>query len=665
MKLITTVGIVGAGTMGSALAQKFAQEGFKVILADRANNFVEKGIGNIASMLNEGIAKNVFTQAQVDSFLSNLKGTSNLEDLKQCDLVIEAIFENFDAKKELFQTLSTILSPTTIVATNTSSFSVSELAKFISCPGRFIGLHFFYHAAKNRLVEIIRGNQTSDETYDSITRFSALAGKDAITCADAYGFVVNRFFVPWLNEAVRLLEESVASIEAIDEVCMKTFGIGMGPFALMNATGVPVAYHSEKTLEIFGPLYTTSALLKVQAESGKQWNIDTAKKVTVDDITRNKINERMLGVVFYVCTQLLDEKVCSATEINRGAKIGLKWRKGPIDLMNEQCVDLTTKLIKKISQDYKVTCPKSIGSAFWETINVKLSVKNDVAVIRMDQPENLNALSEVTMNQLNQCMDDVNQNPEVKTIYLVGSGKAFVAGADIKFFVKNIKSDRICEIESFTEFGQNVFNKIDNSPKKVVAIINGLALGGGLELALCADIILALPKAQMAFPETSIGIYPGLGGTQRSTRKIGKALSKYLIYTGKSLSALDALELGLIDKIIDYHEMYDLLEGRTRLDKIEKHPLNAKWEAIRSFFESYTLHDLLNDKCPVDSSIESDKMVKTIKYKAPIALKLADKLITEAKGCDSELNYLREIFSTSDALLGLTSIGQKVEYTGH
>ena len=176
MKAINTVGIVGAGTMGSALAQKFAQEGFKVILADRAINFVEKGINNIKLMLTNGVEKKVFTQVQVDSYLNNLKGSADLLDLIECDLIIEAIFENFEAKTELFNSLSSIVPSSTIIATNTSSFSVTELSKSITHPERFVGLHFFYHSAKNRLVEIIPGEKTNDETFEAMKRFSVLAG---------------------------------------------------------------------------------------------------------------------------------------------------------------------------------------------------------------------------------------------------------------------------------------------------------------------------------------------------------------------------------------------------------------------------------------------------------------------------------------------------------
>lgn len=665
MKHIRTVGVVGAGTMGAALAQKFAQEGFHVILADRAKNFVDKGLANIQKTFEEGIEKKVFSQEQVESYLSDLTGTDSLADLKVCDLVVEAIFENFNAKIDLFRTLSEIVSKDCIIATNTSSFSVTELAKNISHPERFIGLHFFYHAAKNRLVEIIPGERTSSETLKAARLFSVLAGKDAIDCADSYGFTVNRFFVPWLNESTRLLQEGIATKAEIDFVCMKVFGIGMGPFALMNATGVPIAYHSEKTLEVFGKLYEVAEALKSQAESGKLWEIEPP----VEAIASSKekmISSRMLGVVFFVCSQILEEKVSSATHLNRGAKIGLKWKYGPVDLMKSAGEAEVNRLVKLIAELYGMKMPSSANEKYWKIESVGLERSFPYAIITMDQPENMNALSEKTVQELSEKFHEADNDPYIDTIFITGSGKAFVAGADIKFFVKNIKAGKINNIESFTAYGQEIFNRIDHSRKKVIAIVNGLTLGGGLELALCADMILAMPKAQFAFPETGIGIYPGLGGTQRSVRKIGKGLSKYLIHTGKMLSAKEAEEIGLADKIISVEDFMEMISGRQNLPVVSQKPLPEKWQKIKDLFEKNSLVEILGNTYSNHSvtAEEAEKIVKTIGYKAPVAIRLADKLIDEEKGCESELAHLSEIFSTSDALLGLTSIGKKVQYEG-
>lgn len=664
MKKINTVGVVGAGTMGSALAQKFAQEGFNVILADRAIEYVNKGLAGIKSILTEGVEKKVFTLPQIEKYLSNISGSENLNDLKVCDIVIEAIYEDFNAKSELFKQLSEIVTDEAILATNTSSFSVTELSEAVINPSRFVGLHYFYHAAKNRLVEIIPGNKTSEETLQTAYRFSVQSGKDPIYTKDSYGFAVNRFFVPWLNESVRLLAETNVPKDAIDMICMKTFGMGMGPFALMNATGVPIALHAQRTLEFYGPAYKVALLLEKQVASQKEWEIINTDKI-VSEKELNEVNDRMLGCIFFVCSQLLEENVCSAIDMNKGAKIGLKWKKGPIDLMLQYGENEVNRLVKKYAAFYREPVPNGISAENWKMEYVTLSTSKNRATITINRPEDLNALNEDVMKQLDEKFSFAENDSSIDTIFITGSGKAFVAGADIRFFVNNLKNHTIDNIVSFTKYGQSVFEKIDKSPKKIVAILNGLALGGGLELALCADEIYALPKAIVAFPETGIGIYPALGGTQRTALRVGKGFAKYLVLTGKTLTSKEAEEVGLIDKLISSDEMFEILEGG-KLPEISKKEQKGKWLAYSDLYKKNKYHSILEGNYQNGGleKEELEKLIKTMKYKAPVAMKYAEDLIDEAKGPASELDKLVAIFSTHDALLGLSSVGQKVEYQG-
>ncbi len=170
----------------------------------------------------------------------------------------------------------------------------------------------------------------------------------------------------------------------------------------------------------------------------------------------------------------------------------------------------------------------------------------------------------------------------------------------------------------------------------------------------------------MAFPETGIGIYPGLGGTQRSAKKIGKPLAKYLIHTGKMLSANEACDIGLIDAIIPTEEVSKLFSGKKSVPANKEIHLNEKLKAIHNFFEQNSTEKILSHTFSTNGmkEEEAEKLFTTIKRKAPIAIQIADKLIQEAKGCESELTHLKQIFSTKDALLGLTSIGKKVVYSG-
>ncbi len=652
--------------MGAAIAQKFAQEGFTVYLNDREQQYIDKGVAGIREILEQGVERRMFTQEKVEAIINNIKGTTNQEDLKVCDLIVEAIFEDFEVKTNLFKTLDAIVPNDTILATNTSSFSVTELAEAVSHPERFVGLHYFFHAAKNRLVEIIPGAKTSEETYKAMQVFSVQSGKDAITTKDVNGFAVNRFFVPWLNEACKMLDEGIGSIAEIDTVCMKTFGIGMGPFALMNATGVPIALHAQKTLEDFGPSYKISSKLEEQVATGNDWSLDGMDAVSITPELTKTVNDRILGVTFFVCSQILAEEVCTAVDLNRGAKIGLRWRRGPVDLMQNFGDVEVKRIIEEYTKLYKEKIPEGISSECWNMEFVTITFNGNIAVITMSCPENMNALNIDVMYQLDNKFSQANARDDIDTIILTGSGKAFVVGADINFFIKNIKSNTIDNIVAFTKYGQKVFEKIDASSKKVVVILNGLALGGGIELALCADVLLAVPKTKIAFPETGIGIYPGLGGTQRTALRVGKGMAKYLVLTGQMLGAKQSLEIGLIDGIIQPSEIFDVISGEKQIPKKTKIELSEKWKGIESLYNTNNYKAIISGNY-INGRLEKDtvfKLAKTMSFKAPIAMEFAEKLINDAKGSFSELENLFEIFTTKDALLGLSSIGKKVSFSG-
>ena len=247
MQPIHKVAIIGAGNMGSGIAQKTAQEEFDVQMVDREEQWVERGKGIISNFLQEAVERRIFSPQQVSEIQGRITGVVGTENTAEdTDLVIEAVFEDFDIKTQVFNALNQACGENTILASNTSSLSVDELALASGRPEKFVGLHFFYHPAKNRLVEVIPGKTTSDETIARTVQYCRGLGKVVILCKDRPGFVVNRFFVPWLNEACLLLQEGVASAAAIDAVSMKAFKIGMGPFALMNLTG-PQSLFTQQT----------------------------------------------------------------------------------------------------------------------------------------------------------------------------------------------------------------------------------------------------------------------------------------------------------------------------------------------------------------------------------------------------------------------------------
>lgn len=666
---IQKIGVIGAGVMGSGIAQKIAQEGIQAVVVDVEDKFVQKGIDNIKKTLSEGIKRKIFTEEQTKEILSNIKGTTNKDEVKDADLVIEVIFEDMNVKKDLFKELDKLCGDKTIFASNTSSFSITELASSVNRDDRFVGLHFFYHPAKNRLLEIIPGKNTSENTISLANVFSGMIGKTAIHVIDSPGFAVNRFFVPWLNEATRLLEEGVANIPTIDDIAKKVFKIPMGPFELMNVTGIPIAYHSTVGLgKKLGEFYIHSDCLKEQFESKEQW----ALSGEVDASKAEVIEERLLGAVFTVACTLAAEDTCSIEDIDRGAKVGLRWRKGPFEMMNRYGIERSYEIVKRFIDKYPtLKMPNLLKQHYenkepWRFSYVDLKIKDNIARILINRPEALNAINEEVISQLDEQFTTANNNPNVKAVVLEGAGKAFVAGADIQYFIKKIEQNKIDDICKFTRYGHSVLNKIDASEKPVIAKLDGLALGGGAEIALATDTIIATEKGSIGFPETGIGIYPGLGGTQRTTQYIGKELAKYLIFTGKILDAKTAASIGLFEYVVSPDEIDGIISELIGSGKLLKKSMKKEvklpdnFQKIKNYFSDTNIRSVLSGEGDLNEL--GQKISKTISYKAPIAIKLANQVIDEGshldlkEGLEVELSHLAEIFSTEDALEGLSSV---------
>ena len=678
MSTINKIGVVGAGNMGSGIVQKLAQEGIPVVMVDIKDEFVEKGMNTIKTLLHEGIERKIFTQEQVDEILSRITGTTDLNAVSDADIVIEAVFEDKDVKTEVFKKLDNICSDHTILATNTSSFYVKEFAEVTNRPDRFVGLHYFFHPAKNRLLEIIPHDTTSQETVEKSLLAAKLHGKTSIVVKDAPGFVVNRFFVPFLNEAARILEEGVANIPTIEEAGKRAFKTGMGPFQLMNITGVPIAFHASTTLyNELGDFYKPAESLKQQVEKGENWSLEG----DVDDTKVESVMDRFHGVCFGIAAALVDEGVASIEDTDRGAKIGLRWALGPFEIINSVGIGKAYEDVEAITKKYNdfkmpglLEKQKELGTGF-DFQFVDLTVKENMAYITLNRPEAMNALNETVVKQLGEKFSEAENKPDVKAIVFQGAGKAFIAGADIRYFVEKIKSNQIPDIESFTRKGHEIFLQIENSPKLTIALLDGLSLGGGSELALACQAIVATPDGSFGFPETGIGIFPGLGGMLRTAGQVGKELAKYYAFTGIPFNAGDAADLGIVTKLVEPADVDNALEAliaEGKPDKYRQREIPERFKPLARIFSGDNVEKFLSGSIPEDCDPElAQKTAKLVGYKAPIALKIANEIVDEQEGkttaeaVEIELGRLVEIFSTEDALEGLSSLGRKrPEYKG-
>lgn len=268
---ITTVGIIGAGTMGNGIAQACAVSGIKVIMVDISESAVAKGVATVAGSLERLLKKEKITAGERDAALARITGSTSYDELKSAQLVIEAATENYDLKLKILKQVDALLAPDVIVATNTSSISITKLAAATSRADRFIGMHFFNPVPMMALVEIIRGLQTSDATHDAVHAMAKALGKTPITVKNAPGFVVNRILVPMINEAFFVLAEGLATPEDIDAGMKLGCNQPIGPLALADMVGLDVCLAvMEVYLSEFGDSkYRACPLLKEMVAAGR------------------------------------------------------------------------------------------------------------------------------------------------------------------------------------------------------------------------------------------------------------------------------------------------------------------------------------------------------------------------------------------------------------
>jgi enoyl-CoA hydratase/3-hydroxyacyl-CoA dehydrogenase len=446
----------------------------------------------------------------------------------------------------------------------------------------------------------------------------------------------------------------------------------MGPFELMNVTGIPIAVHASTTMgKELGSLWDTPDLLRKQMDSGEQWDLSGQ----ADESKFQTIQDRLYGACLGAAATLVSKGVASIEDTDRGAKVGLRWAKGPFELMNEIGIDKTYELIKDMTNRYSdfqmpeiIEKQKQLGKPFTFRY-VDLEIQGNMARITFNRPEAMNALNEVTVDQLEEAFTQAENDPKVACIVFQGAGKAFVAGADIRFFIQNIESGRIDRNIEFTKKGHDLLLRIESSSKRTVAVLDGLSLGGGSEFALACQAIVATPAGSMGFPETAIGIYPGLGGMIRSARQIGTELAKYFVFTGKNLSAQDAYDLGLVTKLVDPQELDKAIQevcAGTKPDKYRSRAIPDRFQEFAKAFSKENVQALLEGKKPGGVSDKiAESTLKAVSKKAPLALKKVNELIDKqqevsiSEAVELELAELDFMFSTEDALIGLKSVGKK------
>ena len=596
--------VVGAGTMGGEIAQAIAAADIPVVLKDVEQKFVDAGIEKAREVtkgqLDRLVTKEKLTQEQADArveqVLGLIEGTTDYGGFGDVDFVIEAAPERMEIKQAVFGELDQATPGHAILASNTSSLSITQMGEATLRPDRVIGFHFFYPASVMPLVEIVEGEDSSEEAVAAAINFAQAIRKQPITCAEVPGFVVNRILNSAVGEVWRAQEEQGLSIKKIDEALAAANVAPMGPFVLTDLLGLDTVLHvAEHLNESYGEsFYIHQGMKKLVAEGklgaksgGEGFYKDGEPQVEGDAEPDGEALAELMSLKALVeACLLLDEGVCTAREIDLGmmAGAGMDPRRGIFPpLMKADMVGLDEALEKleraQESHGERFEPPvvlrrlvaqgrlgQKSGQGFYaypqaddgeQTETVKLETRGEVAIAWLANPP-MNAVSPQVIKDLRVVWDRVKEAEGVGAMVICSSiPVVFSAGADIKAFTSMDEAGG----RELVDSGHELLRELGQHRVSTIAAINSIAFGGGCELAMACDFRIAAESAIFGQPEIKLGIIPGFGGTQRLPRLVGpnKALEMNLI--GDAITATDALEHGLATRVVPDHELFETTLG--------------------------------------------------------------------------------------------------------
>ncbi|MCK9364890.1 MAG: 3-hydroxyacyl-CoA dehydrogenase NAD-binding domain-containing protein [Syntrophales bacterium] len=581
---VKKVVVLGAGAMGHGIAQVAAMAGYKVVLRDINEEFVQRGYQRIKEDLERRVKKGRMAEAQKNDLLAAITPIVDLKKaVKDADIIVEAVPEIMKLKHEVLSEAAKLCPKKTVFATNTSSLSITEIAKVLDDPGRVVGLHFFNPVPVMKLVEIIYGEKTDEKSVQIIEAFTKKLGKTSIYVRkDVPGFVVNRIFVPFSNEAAWVLHnKEVATPFEVDAAIKYRLGLPMGMLELLDVLGngaIDVQYHvsnyfKETIGESWGPPTNLTELFKaglLGKKSGKgfyDWSDPANKNEIPLSAGRTFDPLRVVVIAINEAANLLVDKVATKSDIDVGTLLGLGFPRGILRMADDIGLDVVVDELNRLYAKFKEARYKAssllvkmvkegktgrkAGQGFYsaaEPENIKFAVDDKmVATLTLNRPQRANALNLAFLDEINAVLDVVEKDVNIRCLIITGAGKNFCAGADMSGFASGIPGDMM----RFSDRGHEVFTRLETLSKPVIAAINGAAMGGGLELALACDLRIMSSKAFVQLPEVNLGLFPGWGGTQRLPRLIGMGKAKQAIFMTEKIDAQKALDYGLANFIAE------------------------------------------------------------------------------------------------------------------
>jgi len=544
------VAVIGAGTIGPDIAYylKSAMPAISLFLVDIDEKPLQQAEKRLAAYAQKAVDRKKMKAEKAAIVLQNIFYTQDYNDIKECDLVIEAATENIPLKKKIFELVESIVRKDAIITSNTSSIPADRLFTHMEHPERTTVTHFFAPAWRSLPVEIVRWDGASKETIDYLFWFFARTGKAPIITSNAICFVLDRIFDNWCNESAGLLNLATAS--QIDKVAEEF--VFAGPFFVLNmANGNPIIVETNTLQMEEGDHYQPAPILN----SVDRWATHRpGAPIDVPEDLKQQIRDRLLGILFSQSFDIIDRGIGTPTDLNFGCQVALGFKKGPLDIMRSIGENEVSRIMARFEKE-RPGFPQAQASysAYQDFHRFVLSDETEgVRVITLRRPQAMNALNDDVTGEILDVMLKDENNPDIKGFIITGYGtQAFSAGADIGKFPEML-GDKGASVQ-YAKDCAKVQLHMDSMAKPVVAALNGLAMGGGLEVAIRCHSLVAVKNTTLQFPEIGLGILPGIGGCVVPYRKWpqGAALFNDMIMLGKPIKTQDAADIGMVDQLVD------------------------------------------------------------------------------------------------------------------
>ncbi|MDR9431120.1 MAG: 3-hydroxyacyl-CoA dehydrogenase NAD-binding domain-containing protein [Natronomonas sp.] len=617
---IETIAVLGAGNMGHGIAEVAALAGYSVNLRDIKEEFVQNGYEQIEWSLEKLAEKDIISDKKAESALENVSPYVGIEAaVGDADFVIEAVPEKMEIKKDVYDDVEKHLPDHAIIASNTSSLSITDLSEQTNRPEKFCGMHFFNPPVQMQLVEVISGGHTADETLDVTEALAEDLDKTPVRVRkDSPGFIVNRILVPLMNEVCWMVSEDDATVAEIDSTTKFDMGLPMGVFELSDMTGHDITYHVlEYMHEVLGDVYEPAPFLEELIDEeryGKKsgrgvYDYEDGDGVDIPaDAGREDITTRLIALMANEVGNLVGDDVSHPAAIDEAVMLGAGFPDGPAKIADDAGLETLVETLESLHDEtghprFEVSDglreAAERGGFFGgesgddlEFTNIEVRYPGDmVGQIVLDREARMNTINPELLEEFDAAIDALEADDEVRAILITGKGdRAFSAGADVTSMAGNAEPIDAIEL---SRKGQRTFGKLEECDVPVVAGIDGFALGGGFELALACDFRLASARSELGTPEHNLGLLPGWGGTQRLGRIAGFGRAKEIIFTAERYDAETMYDYDVVTEVVDndafderVHEFAaDLAGGPPISQKLTKRAMIYGWEDIDAGLE--------------------------------------------------------------------------------